>query len=116
MEGFKMKYCVIKNTTTIIDGSDNSDEVMAQNAQNAGITDFEILTEEEYQVRKANDPVPPEVEIEKLKTQLTETDYKIIKCSEYQLAGQPLPYDIQALHTERQALRDQINTLETTPV
>jgi len=46
-----------------------------------------------------------------MKEQLAETDYKIIKCSEYQLAGLELPYDIAALHTDRQALRDQINTL-----
>lgn len=51
-------------------------------------------------------------EIESLKTQLAETDYKIIKCSEYQLVGQELPYDIQELHTERQFLRDRINALE----
>ena len=47
-----------------------------------------------------------------LKRQLEETDYKIIKCSEYQLAGLEMPYDIAELHTERQALRDKINTLE----
>jgi hypothetical protein len=52
-------------------------------------------------------------QIKTLKAQLQETDYKIIKCSEYQLAGQPLPYDIQELHAERQATRDRINTLET---
>jgi len=109
-----MRYCVIKGTTKVIDGSENPDEIMALNAQNAGITDFEILTEEEYETRKANEPVSPETEIERLKAELAETDYKIIKCSEYQLAGQPLPYDIQALHTERQALRDQINQLEAT--
>ena len=51
-------------------------------------------------------------EIEVLKKQLNETDYKIIKCSEYQLAGQELPYDIMTLHTERQALRDRINEIE----
>lgn len=53
-------------------------------------------------------------EVASLKVQLEETDYKIIKCSEYQLAGLELPYDIAALHTERQALRDRINELETT--
>ena len=51
-------------------------------------------------------------EISNLKTQLNETDYKIVKCSEYQLAGLELPYDIQLLHTERQSLRDRINELE----
>ena len=50
--------------------------------------------------------------IDHLKQQLTDTDYKIIKCYEYQLAGLQLPYDIQVLHAERQALRDQINALE----
>lgn len=51
-------------------------------------------------------------EIATLKTQLTETDYKIVKCSEYQLAGLELPYDIQTLHNERQVIRDRINELE----
>lgn len=50
--------------------------------------------------------------IAELKAQLNATDYKIIKCSEYQLAGQDLPYDIAELHAQRQALRDQINQLE----
>ena len=47
-----------------------------------------------------------------LKSQLESTDYKIIKCSEAQLVGEELPYDIVALHAERQALRDKINELE----
>lgn len=47
-----------------------------------------------------------------LKSQLQETDYKIIKCYEYNLAGLELPYDIQKLHNERQELRDKINELE----
>ncbi|MDD4276161.1 MAG: hypothetical protein PHO33_04195 [Clostridia bacterium] len=54
----------------------------------------------------------PEQEIARLKIELSETDYKIIKCNEYQLAGMELPYDITVLHTSRQALRDRINELE----
>ena len=50
-------------------------------------------------------------EIERLKQELTETDYKIIKCSEYSLAGVPLPYDVAELHAARQAIRDRINEL-----
>lgn len=48
-----MRYCVIKNTTKIIDGSENSEEIMIQNANNCGfITEqVEILTEKEYQLR-----------------------------------------------------------------
>lgn len=47
-----------------------------------------------------------------LKKQLQQTDYKIIKCYEYELAGEESPYDMKALHTERQALRDEINGQE----
>ena len=51
-------------------------------------------------------------EINALKDELAATDYRIIKCSEYNLAGQTLPYDIDELHARRQALRDRINELE----
>ena len=51
-------------------------------------------------------------QIDSLKAQLSATDYKIIKCSEAQLVGEELPYNIEELHNERQALRDQINELE----
>lgn len=53
-----------------------------------------------------------EERIASLKSELDSTDYKIIKCSEYQLARLELPYDVAALHAERQAIRDQINELE----
>ena len=48
-----MKYCVIKDMTTVIDGSENPEEIMLQNAKSAGYTkeQVEILTEEEYRVR-----------------------------------------------------------------
>lgn len=51
-------------------------------------------------------------EIQELKKQLDETDYKIIKCSEYSLAGKELPYNIEYLHSQRQAIRDRITELE----
>ena len=47
-----------------------------------------------------------------LKDVLNSTDYRIIKCCEYSLSNLELPYDIESLHAERQALRDQINALE----
>lgn len=55
-----MKYCVIKNTIKIIDGSENPIDIMLQNAMNAGFTEdeIEILTEEEYQTRLKNEPKP----------------------------------------------------------
>lgn len=61
------------------------------------------------------EPTPEEIKqarINELKDELNSTDYKIIKCSECSLAGVELPYDINSLHAERQALRDEINELE----
>ena len=52
--------------------------------------------------------------LKSLKNQLSSTDYQIIKCYEYSLAGLELPYDIQTLHTEREAIREQIRELENT--
>lgn len=54
----------------------------------------------------------PEYQITTLKAQLSAADYKITKCMEYFLVGLDLPYDVETLHAERQALRDQINALE----
>lgn len=52
-------------------------------------------------------------EIERLKSELQESDYKIIKCVEAMTIGAVMPYNITALHKERQALRDKINELES---
>ena len=52
-----------------------------------------------------NSPEKVTAEIERLKTELTSTDYQIIKSYEYTLAAQPLPYDLDSLHSERQQLR-----------
>lgn len=51
-------------------------------------------------------------DVEVLKSELAETDYKIIKAYEYSLVGLSLPYNIEQLHAERQAIRDKINQLE----
>jgi hypothetical protein len=48
-----------------------------------------------------------------LKLKLATTDFQIIKCAEFSLLGQELPYDLAALHAERQAIRNQINLLES---
>jgi len=56
------------------------------------------------------EPYYPE-QLEELKLQLSSTDYKIIKCYEYQLAGKELPYNVISLHMERQALREKINEI-----
>lgn len=52
-------------------------------------------------------------QINDLKAQIAASDYKVIKTYEYTLLGEQTGYDMEAVHAERQALRDQINTLET---
>lgn len=52
------------------------------------------------------------MEIERLKSELQESDYKVIKCAEAMTVGAEMPYDVASLHKVRQALRDKINELE----
>ena len=65
----------------------------------------------------ANEPVVDDnglllSEIEHLKSELQESDYKVIKCAEAMAVGAEMPYDVASLHKERQALRDKINKIE----
>lgn len=53
------------------------------------------------------------MEIERLKSELQDSDYKVIKCAEAMAVGADMPYDVANLHNERQALRDKINELES---
>lgn len=53
-------------------------------------------------------------QIKLLKECIAESDYQIIKCYEYALMNLELPYDVAALHADRQAMRDKINDLEAT--
>ena len=52
-------------------------------------------------------------EIERIKSELQESDYKVIKCAEAMAVGAEMPYNMTALHNVRQALRDKINELES---
>jgi hypothetical protein len=61
---------------------------------------------------KQNEQEQQKQQIKKLQTQIAATDYQIIKCYEYSLAGLELPYDIQELHNSREAIREQIRELE----
>ena len=47
-----------------------------------------------------------------LKEKLSETDYKILKCSEASLQGKEMPYDLDVVVAERDGWRAQINELE----
>lgn len=46
------------------------------------------------------------------KALLKKGDYKVIKCMEAQLKGAEMPYDVDTLIAERNAIRAEINALE----
>lgn len=46
------------------------------------------------------------------KALLKKGDYKVIKCMEAQLKGEAMPYDVDTLIAERNAIRAEINALE----
>ena len=67
---------------------------------------------EEYKISIDEQQANIQMEIERLKSELQESDYKITKIAEAMSIGAELPYDAKSLHKERQALRDRINQLE----
>ena len=74
----------------------------------------EVIVEPE----EPEEPQPTEKELKQreiagLKSQLAAGDYRIIKIAEYAAAGKPAPYDIVELNAARDAIRNEINQLET---
>ena len=59
------------------------------------------------ELAEMNQPIDPALEIEQLKAQLAETDYKAIKYAEGWLTAE----EYAPIKAERQALRDRINEL-----
>lgn len=53
-----------------------------------------------------------EQEMISLEWALKAADYEVIKCYEYEKCGMKAPYDIEAIHKERQAKRDRINEIQ----
>ncbi|MDR1980359.1 MAG: hypothetical protein LBQ39_01905 [Tannerellaceae bacterium] len=66
-----------------------------------------------YEYNKVFDVQGVRKKIKDAKDLLSDGDYKIIKCYEATLLGDPLPYDITELHANREMLRGQINEMET---
>lgn len=77
------------------------------------ITPYDAGERISYRYKTVFDTQKVRREIQKLKDDLTASDYKVIKCYEASLAGTTLPYNIDDLHTQRQQTRDRINALET---
>ena len=80
------------------------------------VAEFEYVPTEEELAEQAKQERIVELndKIAELKTSLTETDYIFVKCYESSLIGEVVEeYDFESLHSERQALRDEINALES---
>lgn len=73
----------------------------------------ELTEEEKAELARQQQISQMTAQIDNLKNRIAASDYKIIKTYEYTLLGEQTEYDIEAVHAERQALRDQINVLET---
>ena len=71
------------------------------------------LDAEEYKISIDEQQANIQMEIERLKSELQESDYKVIKCAEAICLNAELPYNMTELHKERQALRDKLNELES---
>lgn len=67
---------------------------------------------EEYKISIDEQQANIQMEIERIKSELQDSDYKVIKCAEAICLNEEFPYNMTALHKERQALRDRINQLE----
>jgi hypothetical protein len=70
---------------------------------------------ERWGLNNPKEPTPQE-QIKTLEAKIAATDYQVIKCYEYSLAGLELPYDITLLHEEREAIREQIRALEDSEI
>ena len=71
------------------------------------------LDAEEYKISIDEQQANIQMEIKRIKSELQESDYKVIKCAEAICLNEELPYNVESLHKERQALRDKINELES---
>lgn len=68
-----------------------------------------------YAEQEPSEPTHNELKIQsavEARARLAETDYKVIKCMEAYLCGEPMPYDVATLHEERNAMRKTINDSE----
>lgn len=74
----------------------------------------EATAEEEAYIKKMHfydEMMEKNMELSSLEKQLSDGDYKIIKSYEYSLMNIEIPYDMEQLHSERQNIRDRINSL-----
>lgn len=73
-----------------------------------------VFTDNKWRLVKNEEPIVSEKDkkIFELKQKLDETDYQVLKNMEAFLINNPLPYDMEKLHNNRQSWRNQIKQLE----
>lgn len=103
--------------TTLYRKGDNwhelSDDGSVYTEQEVAPVQPELTEEEKAELARQRQISQLTAQIADLKARIAASDYKVIKTYEYALLGEQTGYDMEAVHAERQALRDQINTLET---
>lgn len=62
---------------------------------------------------KENDKFKMLQRINVLKKELSDSDYKVIKCYEASLMNKDMPYDLQTLISERNSKREEINDIQS---
>ena len=77
------------------------------------VTSYELIGEEVHEAHFVEvDKIKVAAKIEKLKEEIRQSDYKVLKNLEYKENGLQEVYDAEELHSTRQNLRNQINDLE----
>lgn len=90
---FSKTQCDDENYTIQLEPYDNGDRISYRHVKNV----------DNFKIRR---------DIDALQAELSATDYQVIKCYEASLVGEELPYDIHALHTERNKVRARINEIQ----
>lgn len=109
-------YPLIKQGWKPVDLIDES-QMITEEGFSIEIIPYDADGKISYRYKKVFDKKAITEKIKKLKNRLSSTesdigDYKITKCYEASLSGEPLPYDIKFLKEERQKVRNRINELE----
>jgi Txe/YoeB family toxin of Txe-Axe toxin-antitoxin module len=95
---------IVEATETEFDELNNNLDFMFINGDQVFLD--EVLKE------KTLNKIAKKQKILELIQELSKDDYKIIKCYEAQLSNNPMPYNIDRLIKQREAIRNQISTLE----
>ena len=72
-----------------------------------GVT-VQYRTDDEIEADRHSVPMSKQ----QLVSELEKSDYMIIKAAEYGLAGLDTPYDMEALHADREAIRERIREVD----